>query len=251
VEIGRRDILGGTQLDLGLFASGCGFSSYYPDPKSEAFEWAWHSVVDLLRRGEITPLPVRTFGVEDVDEAFAFMSHAHHIGKVVLSRPGAQEVASTVTSFRESALPAGITADRGVRAFRDALATGLPQVLVTRRVMASVKNQFIVAGHVLQGDGAASTHGRPNLAYELVPLQGETEERLGALLCGLLRIDRVGRLDRFLDLGGDSLYATQLVAQIRKTFGVRIAPADVLGGLALHELAELINRRVAAAEESS
>jgi acyl carrier protein len=110
--------------------------------------------------------------------------------------------------------------------------------------MGRVGDQFIVAGHVLQEAQSRSSHTRPELAYEVVPLVGETEERLGSLWSSLLSIEQVGRLDRFLDLGGDSLYATQLVARIRKAFGIRVAPADILGGLTLQGLAELIDRQL-------
>ncbi|WP_327174358.1 acyltransferase domain-containing protein [Streptomyces sp. NBC_01335] len=252
VEIGRRDILANTPLDLGLFASGRTFGAYNPEIDGDAWERAWRSVVELLQQGVITPLPVRTFGADEADEAFSFMSRAHHIGKVVVIRTGGNEpVTGHGADAGEAAGAEGITARRGVLAFRDALGAGPAHVLVSRRVPAATGDQFVVAGHVLQGGGTGSSvHSRPELPYPLTPLEGDTEERLGALWGGLLSIEQIGRDDRFLDLGGDSLYATQLVARIRNAFGVRVAPADILGGLSVRELAELIDRRLTAATEA-
>jgi len=49
---------------------------------------------------------------------------------------------------------------------------------------------------------------------------GETEERLAALWAQLLGKRDFGREDDFLDSGGDSLLAAQLVALVERTFGV-------------------------------
>jgi acyl carrier protein len=44
------------------------------------------------------------------------------------------------------------------------------------------------------------------------------EERLAALWSEVLQLDRVGIHDHFLELGGDSLRATQLLARVLDTF---------------------------------
>jgi amino acid adenylation domain-containing protein len=52
--------------------------------------------------------------------------------------------------------------------------------------------------------------------------EGMTEELLATLWCAVLRVERVGREDNFFDLGGHSLFATQLVSRIREAFGVEL-----------------------------
>jgi hypothetical protein len=54
-----------------------------------------------------------------------------------------------------------------------------------------------------------------------------TEERLAAIWKDLLGIDRVGRNDTFMNVGGESILATQVVNRVHATFGVDI-PVDVL-----------------------
>ncbi|MEV7713987.1 amino acid adenylation domain-containing protein [Streptomyces sp. NPDC088270] len=59
------------------------------------------------------------------------------------------------------------------------------------------------------------------------PPCGEAETAIAALVAGLLGTGRVGRNDRFLELGGDSLLAMRLVAALRET-GSAAGLRDVL-----------------------
>jgi amino acid adenylation domain-containing protein len=49
------------------------------------------------------------------------------------------------------------------------------------------------------------------------------EERLGAILATLLRVERVGVNDNFFLLGGHSLLGTQLITNISRSFGVELS----------------------------
>jgi amino acid adenylation domain-containing protein len=49
------------------------------------------------------------------------------------------------------------------------------------------------------------------------------EERLGAILATLLRVERVGINDNFFLLGGHSLLGTQLITNISRSFGVELS----------------------------
>jgi acyl transferase domain-containing protein/acyl carrier protein len=246
VEIGRRDILAGAALDLSLFAESRTFTSYSPDLASAGFVAAFARVAELVADDRVTPLPVRVFPLDDAAAAFEHMSRAHHIGKVVVGRPGADTSSAEANRLGRSHLVAdqqveGITASVGVAALHQALAHGAGHVLVTRRTLGAVADEMVVADHVLVDPEQAGRSSRPELAYGYVPPEGDTEQRLGAVWAAVLSIEQVGREDRFLDLGGDSLYATQVVTRIRKEFGVRIAPANILGDVPLRAVAELVD----------
>lgn len=64
-------------------------------------------------------------------------------------------------------------------------------------------------------------------ARDFAPPEGTIETALGALWTQLLGLDCVGRNERFLDLGGDSLKLSQLASRIREEFRCRV-PVDVL-----------------------
>ncbi|MDJ0837510.1 MAG: amino acid adenylation domain-containing protein [Acidobacteriota bacterium] len=60
-----------------------------------------------------------------------------------------------------------------------------------------------------------------------VPLQGETEIRLAAIWSDLLGIANPGAEDDFFEVGGNSLTAVPLTAQIEKVFGQKIPLAEL------------------------
>ncbi|WP_415835441.1 amino acid adenylation domain-containing protein, partial [Corallococcus soli] len=66
---------------------------------------------------------------------------------------------------------------------------------------------------------AAETAGAPARAD--AP-RGDIEERVAALWRERLALDFVGRDDNFLEIGGNSLMAAQLLNQLRDTFGVQV-----------------------------
>ncbi len=66
-------------------------------------------------------------------------------------------------------------------------------------------------------------HFRPALATPYVAPRGELEERVAALWREVLGLAEVGAHDSFLELGGDSLLATRLMARLWEEFGVELA----------------------------
>ncbi|HEY0558036.1 MAG TPA: phosphopantetheine-binding protein, partial [Thermoanaerobaculia bacterium] len=70
-------------------------------------------------------------------------------------------------------------------------------------------------------------HKRPDLATAFVAPRGEVEERVAAVWREVLGVEQVGVLDSFLELGGDSLMATRLMARLREELAVDL-PMDRL-----------------------
>lgn len=69
----------------------------------------------------------------------------------------------------------------------------------------------------------------------------ETERALMGIWCEVLRIDRVGVEDGFLELGGHSLQAMRILSRIRRDFGVALTLADLLTGASIADIATAIN----------
>ncbi|WP_246258378.1 non-ribosomal peptide synthetase [Kroppenstedtia pulmonis] len=57
---------------------------------------------------------------------------------------------------------------------------------------------------------------------EYIAPQSMAEIALADIWMDLLKLDRIGVLDRFFDLGGHSLLATQVLSRVRRRFGVEI-----------------------------
>jgi len=66
-------------------------------------------------------------------------------------------------------------------------------------------------------------HARPALPTPFVAPRSEVEERVAALWREVLGVAEVGVHDSFLELGGDSLLATRLMARLREELGVDLA----------------------------
>jgi amino acid adenylation domain-containing protein len=83
-------------------------------------------------------------------------------------------------------------------------------------------------------------------AREIEPPQGETEEKLAAIWCDLLRIGQVSRDDSFFELGGHSLLVARLLVRIEQQWGRRIGMAEFFQAPTLEKLAERIDGNVIA-----
>ena len=92
LEIGKRDIWSREQF-LAERPAGRYFAidlaaQRYADPNASFALFA--EVMAMVERGEIGPLPLHTFPLEQAAEAFRFMAQARHIGKIVLTQHDAQ-----------------------------------------------------------------------------------------------------------------------------------------------------------------
>lgn len=75
---------------------------------------------------------------------------------------------------------------------------------------------------------------------EFVPPQGEVEVFLAEIWAEVLNVDRVGRHDRFLTLGGDSITATRLVARLRQSLELELSLVDFFEAPTVAQQAEIV-----------
>jgi phthiocerol/phenolphthiocerol synthesis type-I polyketide synthase E len=121
----------------------------------------------------------------------------------------------------------GIRPADGAEAFRRVLAADLgPQVVVSAAPLAEVveRERRAASGAVEDGAAAepdAAAAARPPAAG-WTPPRGELEAALARIWGEVLGVERVGADDDFFELGGNSLVAVQLIAQVRKATGVRL-----------------------------
>jgi acyl transferase domain-containing protein/acyl carrier protein len=126
----------------------------------------------------------------------------------------------------------GIDFDEGWRAMGLAIAAGEPHVIVSTQdfaVFARLSDLFnidVIRG--LSGDPAAGRHPRPELSVPYVEPETEMEASIAALWASALGVEKVGVLDRFFELGGNSLIGVDLVARIRRELGLTRLPPHVL-----------------------
>jgi amino acid adenylation domain-containing protein/FkbH-like protein len=79
------------------------------------------------------------------------------------------------------------------------------------------------------------------MAEDYVPPRNETEEKIAALWEKILGIGKVGVRSNFFNLGGHSLKATALVAEIHKSFNVEIPLKEIFTAPTIEEIAKYID----------
>ena len=138
----------------------------------------------------------------------------------------------------------------GVDVFSRILSYGLTQVLVsTVNLETSIKHENKFSQTVaFQNDATsektnAGAYPRPQLSNPYVAPRNPLEETIAQVWQQFLGIATVGVEDRFLDLGGDSLLGTQIIAQLRERLAVKLSLASLFETPTVAEMAaSLVNK---------
>ncbi|AXE88333.1 Gramicidin S synthase 2 [Streptomyces sp. Go-475] len=90
----------------------------------------------------------------------------------------------------------------------------------------------------------------PHRSATRVAPRDVVEEAVAQVWCAVLGVDRVGVRDRFFDLGGKSLLALQVVARLRKLFGVELPLRALFDAPTVEELAAWVRAERAGGQDS-
>ena len=138
-------------------------------------------------------------------------------------------------------LTQGIRRDEGAQAFGRALATGLPQIIVS-----SLDLPALIA--LTERAEAAQVEGqsfaRPDLDSDYIAPRNDIERVLTGFWQDLLGVGQVGVEDDFFALGGHSLIAVRLFAKVRKAFAVNFPISVLFEAPTIAACAALIDDRI-------
>ncbi|MDX8349852.1 SDR family NAD(P)-dependent oxidoreductase [Cognatiyoonia sp. IB215446] len=143
-------------------------------------------------------------------------------------------------------LSQGIRAEEGADLFLRALISPHQQI-----ILSSLDLDGLIAQAGQQDDDDAEDgqkFSRPQLDSDFVEPDGPIEERLAGFWQDLLGVDQIGAEDSFFDLGGHSLIAVRLFAQIRKAFQVDFPISVLFEAPTIRKIAALIAERGGAAD---
>ena len=123
---------------------------------------------------------------------------------------------------------------------------------ISGRIVVSTTDLEARLDHSLRDNGAApveraaepaaalaTLHRRPRLSTDYVAPRNSRERTIAGIWQEVLGIADIGAEDSFLELGGDSLLATRILARIRRRFGVDLPLHDFFTD-SLAELAEAV-----------
>lgn len=92
-------------------------------------------------------------------------------------------------------------------------------------------------------DKANSLYPRPNLATPYIAPSNEIEQQIANVWQKVFGFEKVGIDDNFFDLGGDSLLAVQVTAELKNLLNKEIPVVSLYEGLTIRSLAELLNSK--------
>ncbi len=199
--------------------------------KSEEIITSDISVMDGkgVRLVEITGFSMRLIGEAAAEGIKSGSAAAQNSDFADLERLYREEARRKNKSFDE-----GISAPEGNEALKRILKGCFrSQVVVSTR---DIQEAFLQANYIsragaAEGIGAAAPaqqlHPRPELDNDFIPAKSDTEKKLAEIWQRVLGIDRVGVLDEFFALGGDSLLLIQLHSKLKESFETDIAVVDL------------------------
>jgi len=244
IEIGKRDLLADTPLNLAPFLRNLTFSAFdlgqIVDARHPMLPAMFDALLDRFARGELRALPTDVVPFARAEEGFRRMARAQHIGKIVF------EVRAD-------------TSERGVvaRAFEEIYGTGVAVewgLDVFRRILtwSDAPTYVLAMGSAVEGVGdsamrprrvSGAGRGREHLQTAYRAPATAVEKALALLWEKTLGIQPIGIDDDFVELGGDSIEAIQIQHAIHRDFDLRIKNTEFLAGPTIAALAALIAAR--------
>ena len=133
-----------------------------------------------------------------------------------------------------------------VTALRQVVAARLPAFMVPATFVVLDAFPRTATGKIDRRALPAPDRLRPALDTAYVAPRTPVEEMLVALWAEVLHLDRVGVQDAFLELGGDSLMATQVASRVLEHFALLLPPGALLEAGTVAEMSEVVVAALAA-----
>ncbi|HEY0481708.1 MAG TPA: amino acid adenylation domain-containing protein, partial [Kofleriaceae bacterium] len=213
------DHLGGTQAPQRLYRTG------------DRVRWRPDGTLDFLGRAD-GQVKLRGFRIE-LGEIEARLGALPGVAAcAVMLRddgPGGKRLVAYVVPA-EAASPAEGHAEvdiTGAPVLRAALARTLPDFMVPAAFVTLAALPVTANGKLDRARLPAPTSARPELAQPYRAPSGEHEGTICRVFGELLGLDRVGVLDGFFELGGNSLLSLRLLARLREAGLPELSPATL------------------------
>src|ERR1022692_235387 len=158
-------------------------------------------------------------------------------------------MAESIAKCRSGSIYADVmTAGEGTEALCRVLSSSKAGYLVTSTAELQTRLDHLIyrrhlrkkeTGNKLKAS-SSSYYARPHLQTAYVPANSETEERIARIFQDVLGIVKVGLKDNYFELGGNSLVAIQVVAELQKEFDTQLSPIAIFEAPTVSDLARLL-----------
>jgi acyl transferase domain-containing protein/thioesterase domain-containing protein/acyl carrier protein len=185
-------------------------------------------------------------------EARPAQTGADHSAEALGLAPGAaQQPLSEDERRLQLNLANGIRASEGPEALTRALASNQVQVVISSLDLPALIEQTAQGATAQQGADPGQSFERPQLDTDYVAPSTPVEEQLAELFQSLLGVTQVGVADSFFDLGGHSLIAVRLFAQIKRHYDLDLPLSTLFEAPSVATLAELLIQRGAGGQHAN
>ncbi|MDQ3974650.1 MAG: amino acid adenylation domain-containing protein, partial [Actinomycetota bacterium] len=178
---------------------------------------------------------VRGFRIEPREVASVLARHPHVAETVVVARedqPGERRLVAYVVASSEAS-PTSV-------ALRQFLSDRLPAYMVPSAFVHLGALPLTPNGKVDRDALPPPGDPRRDLPTAWVAARTPTEQTIAAIWSRVLGMRQLGVDDDFFDLGGHSLQATQVIAQVRQTFGVPVGVRTLFDAPTVARLAAVV-----------
>jgi acyl carrier protein len=125
---------------------------------------------------------------------------------------------------------------------RSHLAARLPEVMLPREFVWLERIPLNASGKVDRRRLPAVPAVRAAGPAPSVPPRSAVEERVARIWQDVLRLERIGVYDAFLDLGGNSLLAIQIIARVNQAFAIDLPLRSAFEASTVAALAKLVEQ---------
>ena len=240
--------IGGVSLARGyLKRPGMTAAVFVPDPFGSSGGGRLYRTGDLARYREDGSLEfigrrdhqvkIRGFRIE-LGEVEASLRRHELVREAVVLVVESARAEKYLVGYVVSAEDRKVTPDELRRELRERLPEHMvPPVLVMLDELPLTANGKVDRRALAELDVAS-----PRAQAEFVAPGTVVEKQLADIWCEVLGLERVGIHDDFFELGGHSLLATQVMARVRKTFGVEAPLRSLFQSATLSNLARIIEQ---------
>jgi hypothetical protein len=206
--------------------------------------WRVDGQLEFLGRAD-EQVKMRGFRIELGEIEAALATHPS-VRRAVVTSEGDGVEALLVAYMVPNELSEGIPAPADLR---DHLRERLPEYMVPAVFIERDYLPMTQNGKLDRTVLSSANGDKAQSSSEFAELSSDTEDLIAESWARLLKVDRVGALDNFFEIGGNSLIATQMVSRLRVMFQTDIRVEVVFDHPTVRELARIVEEQIMAEVE--
>ena len=206
----------------------------------------WHTDgnIEFLGRTD-HQVKVRGFRIELGEIAIQLLRHPQVCDAIVIARedlPGDKRLVAYVTTHKGADFSSGPRMED----LRAHLESALPDYMIPSAFI-TLDSFPLTANGKLDRQALPAPDSQTYVSERFEPPQGEMEEAVAAIWQDVLRVEKIGRQNKFLELGGHSVQGMRLVVRVAERFGIQMSFPDLFQHPTVRQMAELVQTRKAQA----